>query len=64
VNPPPTRLADNFEFRGDSRLGRPEEYGGLWQKYIRDIDSSCLLKIAHVKKSNNLLTKYFTLPTI
>lgn len=39
------RVSDNFEFRGDEWSERPKKYEGPWQiSYIRDIDSSCLLK--------------------
>jgi hypothetical protein len=38
------RVADTFEFRGDSLSNRTEKYEGTYQvSYVRDIDPSCLL---------------------
>lgn len=39
------RVSDNFEFKGESWSDQPENYEGPWQiGFVRDIDSSCLLK--------------------
>jgi hypothetical protein len=39
------RVADNFEYRGDTGLKQPQSYQGPWQDYWRDIDPSFLLPI-------------------
>ncbi len=41
------RVADNYEFRGDSWSQKQQRYQGPWQKYLRDIDPSCILKKTH-----------------
>jgi len=42
------RIADNFEFKGDSN--RVKKYEGPWQIHARDIDPSCLLKKTECQK--------------
>ena len=39
------RVADNFEYRGDTWLKQPQSYQGPWQDSWRDIDPSFLLPI-------------------
>ena len=39
-----SHLADNLEFREDSRSDEPGVYDGPWQLWLRDIDPSSLLK--------------------
>ncbi|HXH48490.1 MAG TPA: AVAST type 2 anti-phage system protein Avs2 [Terriglobia bacterium] len=37
------RVADNFEFKGESWSDKTIPYEGPWQAFIRDIDPSCLV---------------------
>jgi hypothetical protein len=43
------RVADNFEFTGDTWANRTERYDGPWQAgYVRDIDPSCLIQATNI----------------
>lgn len=46
------RVADNFEFTGETWSNRIERYDGPWQVgYVRDIDPSCLIQATNINSA-------------